>query len=365
MATRKQRTDVHRPSQIIPADYEYVAPEYLKIESLGDAEALKFYREQIRRHMEKTGGTYSRHEHGGNCMVCGTNNAIYTILFYHAKSNSYVRMGTDCAQEVDARFSDADVKGMRRIVQAAIEAIAGKKKAQAVLAEAGLSAAWEVHLSYRETLRTFEAASDAFYRAASAQYAADIEPFDTGKPEHTADYMKLARKWERGGYYTDRPARPKVLDAFEEKTIDDMVGKLIKYGSLSEKQLSFMRKLLDKMPQREQIAAERAAQDALAADCPSGRVDFQGTVLSTKFQENDFGDVYKMLVKADEGFKVWCTVPSNLADLCTDRSRLPQGLRGQRIDIRVTITPSQDDKKFGFGSRPSARLLETEESKQA
>ena len=84
MASRTKRTDVHAPSRINPEDYEWVGIEYKKQDGdpLGDAMELKWMREQIERHMKKTGGDYSNHEHGGNCHVCGAH-CIYTVLFYH------------------------------------------------------------------------------------------------------------------------------------------------------------------------------------------------------------------------------------------------------------------------------------------
>ena len=60
------RTDTHRPSAIIPDDYQYVACECIKTE--GDIELCDLQHENrqiIREHMAQTGGTYSKHEHGG------------------------------------------------------------------------------------------------------------------------------------------------------------------------------------------------------------------------------------------------------------------------------------------------------------
>ena len=97
------RTDAHRPSVINPAEYEYVAQELIPIgrytgDILADCDFLQSERLRIRRHMERTGGTYSQHFHGGHCKVCGNANAIYTVLFYHDNTNNYVRIGSDCAE---------------------------------------------------------------------------------------------------------------------------------------------------------------------------------------------------------------------------------------------------------------------------
>jgi len=244
------RTDEHRPSAINPADYEFVACEYIKIEDIGSAEFLIEERAKIRAHMSRTGGTYSGHEHGGNCMVCGSVNAVYTMLFYHEKSNSYVRTGSDCATKIEMS-GVADFNRFRAAVKNALEAKAGKKKAEAVLTEAGLSEAWTIY--------------------------------------------------EAGN-----------VSEYEERTISSIVGKLVAYGSISENAEKFLRDLLAKIPTRQaRKEAERQAH-ADAAECPEGRVEIVGEVLATKVQDSDFGSVVKMLVRSETGFKVWGTCPGNI-----------------------------------------------------
>lgn len=278
------RTDEHRPSVINPADYEFVACEYVKIEDFGSAEFLKEERARIRAHMTRTGGNYSGHEHGGNCMVCGSVNAVYTMLFYHAKSNSYVRTGSDCAAKIEMSGIE-EFNRFRAAVKNAIEAKAGKKKAEAILNEAGLSEAWKI-------------------------------------------------------YESDNRSQ------YEERTIGDIVSKLVTYGSISERAENFVRDLLAKIPTREaRKEAERQAH-ADAAECPEGRIVIVGEVLATKVQDSDFGSVVKMLVRAETGFKVWGTCPAGI-------------VRGMKISFKATVTRSNDDAKFGFFKRPSsAQVLE-------
>ncbi len=245
------RTDEHRPSAINPADYEFVACEYIKIEDFGSAQFLQEERAKIRAHMTRTGGTYSHHEHGGNCMICGSVNAVYTMLFYHAKSNSYVRTGSDCAAKIEMSGLE-EMNRFRAAVKNAIEAKAGKKKAEAILTEAGLSEAWTIY--------------------------------------------------EAGN-----------VKEYEERTISSIVGKLVAYGSISENAEKFVRDLLAKIPTREsRKEAERQAH-ANAAECPEGRIQIVGEVLATKVQDSDFGSVVKMLVRAETGFKVWGTCPAGIS----------------------------------------------------
>jgi hypothetical protein len=142
-----KRTDVHRPSAIIPEDYEFVGFECIKIENIADCHALQLHRSRIREHMKGTGGTYSTHEHGGNCMVCGNVLATYTCLFYHAKTNTYVRMGSDCTEKI--YHSDFGMNRFRTAMLDAREAVAGKRKAEALLSDWGYAKAWASLCSLR------------------------------------------------------------------------------------------------------------------------------------------------------------------------------------------------------------------------
>lgn len=133
------RTDIHRPSAIIPADYHYVGVESAKMEPGDDFTWLIAERIRIRAHMERTGGTYSHHQHGGNCHVCGAH-CIYSVLFHHEPTNSYIRTGMDCAEKLDM----CDCSSFRREIRSALEQNAGKRKAKAILEQHGLSRAWEI-----------------------------------------------------------------------------------------------------------------------------------------------------------------------------------------------------------------------------
>ena len=276
----KTRQDEHRPSAIVPDDYEFVGQECMKIDDLSDCLALQAEREAIRAHMDRTGGSYSQHVHGGNCMVCGSVHAIYTILFYHHPTNTYVRMGSDCATkcEMGGDYKDS---AFRAAVQDARRAQAGKKKAEVVLSDEGLTRCWEISCGT-------------------------------------------------------------VGDKWEESTIGDIVYKLVKYGSLSDRQISFLRSLLDRIDSRVEREAKRAAERAVADDCPTGKMEIIGVVVKTDMHENDWGVRDVMTVKDDHGFLVWGTSPAAYSIE-----------KGDRVSFHATVTPSDSDSKFGFFKRPT------------
>lgn len=315
--TDTQRTDVHRPSAIIPTDYEWVAVEMVRIDGtdLGAAEFLIRQREIIRAHMEKTGGTYAHHQHGGSCMICGAW-AVYTHLFYHSKSNSYIRTGSDCAEKLALAADSAVMDAFRREARTALAAKAGKRKALALLQANGIEAAWDV------------------------QYT------PTDDPRNRQD---------------------------EEQTIRDIVERLIKYGSISEKQVTYVRKLLDRIATRmdrlfTQAAEENHVRDT-AAPWVAGRQDISGEIVSAKFVDYDYAylnhlaaTMLKALVKLADGRKLWVSVPRAMQDAAVtpgmDWNDIPARLRGAQITgMRVTVKLSKDDKIFAFGSRPTGGTI--------
>ena len=103
-----------------------------------------------------------------------------------------------------------------------------------------------------------------------------------------------------------------------------------------------------------------AQEKEAAATVPIGRHTVVGSVIKTEYRENRYGTTLKMLVKSDEGFKLWGTVPSALevveetkgenGDSWTEQRGLE---RGDRIQFTATLEPSADDPKFGFYKRPT------------
>jgi len=306
------RTDVHRPSAVIPADYEFVVFENIKMQGFGDCAYVLEERRRLREHMERTGGTYAHFEHGGVCQVCGNANAVWTILFYHAKSNSYIRVGQDCARKLE--MSSPDGAEFRRSVENALEARAGKAKAQAVLAEAGLSAAWDIYL-------------------AAGQWRIDEQ-----------------KRFDVTGVSSPRNLGPQ----YEELTIEDIVGKLIRYGSVSEAQKGFIQKLLGKIDGRAAFAAQREAENAAAKPAVAGRQKLIGTVIGMKVVERptyhygDSGEQTKLLIQTEDGWKTYGNRFENLE-------------KGEKVEFTATIEVSEKDPKFSFYKRPKLhRRLSTE-----
>jgi hypothetical protein len=322
MAPRK---DIHRPSVLVVADYEFVAYDYYG--SDGSGLAMAGERKLFREHMARSGGKFSSHEHSGSCHVCGAG-ALFVGKFWHRPSNQYVVLGEDCSRKMEMG-NPAAFKSFRKAIGVEREAIAGKSKAKGVLEAAGLGKAWELY------------EAEAAYRK---EFAAENAAWQEANPE-----PELIS--DRTGYGVIAVGAPKFKEySRDELTALDIVGRLVKWGSISDKAASFLGSLLERIEKAPELAAEKAAAKALelanASPVPvvAGRVLVTGEVLTVRQQEGFYGVQIKMLVKASDGWKVWGTVPSALVD---------EVEKGSVVEFSAAIKPSDDDKYFGFFSRPS------------
>jgi hypothetical protein len=249
-----QRTDIHRPSVIVPEDYDYVA-------TLGDSEfgVGRAEMEAFNAHRLRTGGRMSGHAHGGSCHVCGAT-ALYRVIWYHHPTNTYIATGYDCADKLGG--GDPDVfKRLKDEAARARKAKAGKEKAKAVLTELGLIRAWEI-----------------------------FELEWTEKNRNRSIIQSMIHKLVRYGDLSEKQWQ------FLETLID-------KHDNWEENQ--------------ERIEAERKAQHEAAEPIPvtDKRMKIEGVILSLKEVETEFGYTTKMLVMADAGWKVYGTLPRSLEDV--------------------------------------------------
>lgn len=331
------RTDIHAPSSIIPSDYQYVAVWTMNIQGLGDAQFILREREIIREHMARTKGEYAHVETSGSCQVCGNVQAIYLALFYHEKSNTYLRVGFDCEAKLGMSGDERAFNLFRRQVQDAREAQAGKRKAIAILGDNGHSAAWDIY-------------SEEYPRHLDGCPVKGRNQFgdDNGVDYPCALCEGICRNRNHGtpGCTCEFDQRIRNYDRYEERTIRDIVGKLVKYGSISPKSMDYIGTLLGKITNRPIIDAQRKAEAEAAGPVPTGRVLVTGIVLALKeverqaFYYGDDGLTTKVLIKLENGSKVWGTRFANID-------------KGQTVTFKATIEASKDDLKFGFFKRPA------------
>lgn len=296
-----KRTDIHSTSKIDPEGYLLVACDYHG----GGPESMAYMGERIafRAHMERTGGKWARitrsdgddGSHG--CYICGAA-CMYVARFWHKDTNTYIETGMDCADKMG--IGDRVLfASFRKKIRAGIEAQAGKNKAQRILTDANLADAWTISQT-------------------------QLQPDSRGRVP------------------------------YEESTITDIVGKLVRYGSISDGQTKFLGDLLFKIADRPRIQAERDAKDAHRKAIPVGdkRMTIAGVIISAKIAEGDWGNTIKIVIEHADGWKVWGNMPRELADFDE-----PESHKGQRIQLDAAVVVSDTDPKFGFFKRPTKAAL--------
>jgi hypothetical protein len=304
MTATMKRSDIHRPSAIDPEAYRFVTVLYLGGADMDPGMAMMNAenRRFLASDMERTGGRWSRHEHGGTCHVCGAH-AAYVAVYQHVDTLEYIQMGEDCAGKLD--MGDvAAFNPLRRSIANAREAMAGKRKAAAVLQDAGLARAWELYEMNSDTA--------ALVAAGAATPA------------------------------TAYDGTPTVYNTDAYNTLCDVVRKLVKYGHISDRQEQFLASLVACIENANAIAAARVAEREAAAPCPTGRVVIEGVVVKLAESDGMYGTTWKMTVKADGGWLAWGTAPAGIEG------------KGARVRFKATLTPSDNDPKFGFFKRPAS-----------
>lgn len=310
-----KRTDVHSPSNIVPSDYDFVI-----VRTREDAMNTLIAIEEFNAHRESTGATFSDHEHKGNCGICGSYFIDYAI-WYHKPTNTYIRAGLDCSHKLEngnsfslkARFKEMAEK--RRKYKASSIAIAN-------IAE---------QLQEHDVLDFVSNLFDSELGGAVAGYNKECE-----NDKDDMRYM-IGDVVDELDAYGLRVCNRNVW------TIIDMVRNAIKYKkTLTEKQVNYLIKLVDGIQTAKYSTLKRKEENENAADAPEGRVVVTGTVVSTRSEDSAYGTVFKMLVKAETGYKVWCTNPVNISLNV-----------GDKIQFTVTLTRSDEDPKFAFGKRPT------------
>ena len=128
-----------------------------------------------------------------------------------------------------------------------------------------------------------------------------------------------------------------------------------RYGSFTERQEAALKRSLIQYHERNESIVARRATRTVTSPIPTGRVTIVGRVITTKWVENDFGGSLKMLVQSEQGWRVFGTVPSRLADLLRD-VKTPAGAK---VAFTANVQPKEAD--FGFFSRPTGGAVLTEE----
>jgi hypothetical protein len=278
----------------------------------GYCQVRRIEMEKLMAHMKRTGGGYSRHEHGGSCDICGNVNAMTHVIFYREKSNSYIRVGEICADKVGIGYDRQGFSLFKTALRDHLEAKAGKAKAEATLTVKGLQRSWAVW-SHIDAARAAGTGSDAWNAATRA-----------------------------------------------EQIISDIVEKLIRYGSLTEGQERLLRKLEGQIDEERAKTDARSRENAERAERSNHiglvgeRREFTATIRFTKYFDNEGGfnnhfgggTTLTVLDDADGNVIVWWGVGFGAEKgetinfkATVKRHELRDGVR-QTVVTRATIQPA-------------------------
>jgi len=270
---------VHNPSNFEPADYEiFDALDNKRPEYCG--QGIEAYEQEVRwwqEELERALGTDWRAKKN-RCAHCGNGRVRWITVAHHAPTGEKVVFGADCTERLGFENRQAF-----KLAQLRSKAEAGHARLKV----------WKARCAFLEANPTVAAAIEQAKGAAHAK----------------------------------------------NTFVADVLGKLDRFGSISERQVAAVLSSL----QRDLATAERKAAEAVEVkgDAPSGRVTVTGEILTVKDQEGAYGVVTKMLLKLANNSKVWLTAPGEMT-----------AGRGDTITVTATFEVSRDDKSFAFGKRP-------------
>jgi hypothetical protein len=330
--TMNQRTDIHRPSAINPADYDYVGsfiadpPYSYDGDLLCDPSELADYPQE---HLD--GASYYEllcdatspdraypYTHSSKmvlgyrekCDHCGAS-LRYVAVYRHRPSGQFIATGHDCADNT-MEWSD------RRSLD-----LARQKKA--------MDAARKSNAEEEERRYNIERTNALFPEAVTLLMNYE------GHNSFIQDVASRFTRWGTTKRITDGDysAQEKVMAAVLKAHVRD---------------------------------EQRAEEKAKAADVPEGRITVEGEVLSVKEKVDYYGNFERlvMTVKADDGWVVWGTVPRALTEIKNPNAaedayyyeRYRTVEKGERVEFTATIERSRKDRTFGFFKRPTkAKVL--------
>jgi hypothetical protein len=113
----------------------------------------------------------------------------------------------------------------------------------------------------------------------------------------------------------------------------DMREKLRRYGSLSDKQITFLASIKKE---------EESRRAKATGTVPTGRQRVSGYILSVKDVHGPYGMATKSVLDLGGGIRVYGTVPASV-----------EVKKGQHVEFTATFEQAKNDPLFGFWKRPT------------
>lgn len=321
------KTNPHNEANLNPDNYTfYDFVDMFPQVPMMTAEAVQWMHKELDRLKDllrdKSDSVYSPI---GQCAHCG-NHIRYHVLYQDVRTGAIIAVGQDCAQHRLDKSPAEWAEKKAKMDQVRALAAAGERRAA-------------LAVRFPEAMAVL-----ADYDAARAQLHDDLDVRGQENEDVEA----------RGGIGRGNSDLWKAFMAAWPPFIGDVAMKVNRYNDISEKQAAAIVKARQDALER---IAQREQERANATPCPEGRMVVEGTVVSLKWKDSQWGGALKLTVKTDAGWLAWGTCPSALlhSDTADD------GLKaGDRVQFTATVTPSDEDPIFGFFKRPTkATILET------
>jgi len=163
------------------------------------------------------------------------------------------------------------------------------------------------------------------------------------KSRDAAEKVRLSASRARESYIEEHPEVEGYLEAIHQPVHEgnvfakDVLSKLNKYGTLSDRQLETVGESLS----RDIGAAKRRTEEEaeVKGPAPEGKTQVTGEVVALKIQDGVYGEVLKALIKLENNSKIWITAVDGID-------------RGETVTVRADFTVSDTDPHFAFGKRP-------------
>lgn len=320
MAKRTKRTDIHRPGAIVPADYVGVL-DYALPSTVDGARvpALGVNCEMDRRVVAEDGTvTVGEHHPSGRCCVVG----------------------------------------LRTIARVPFVATGGTGKCSICGANYTYGSVWR-HEPTGEHLHVGHDCAEK-YEMLMDHSAFELEH---GRLQRAAAIHLIRERnaADRAAFLAAHPGLPEafalVSTGQAHPILRDLAAQFHARGSLSDKQVALALKLA-----REVTAPRETTEQH--APAPTGTVEFEGVVVSTKVYDSNYGSTTKITVRVEtpEGsWLAWGTVPAAIHGAVNYENRR---LRGARVRIRATLKAGRE-RHFALMGRPRGDLVQEAPAEQA
>lgn len=130
----------------------------------------------------------------------------------------------------------------------------------------------------------------------------------------------------------------------------DICGNVRRYNNITPRQKELVLKIYRNREATEAREQKRKDEYDNASEVREGRFEIKAEVLGFKTIDGPYGSSLKMIIRTEEGWKAYGTVPGSL-----------DCVKGSIIQFTAAFQASQDDPKFAIFKRPSkSQVLDTE-----